>query len=68
MHNVCPLISLKKKLQIVHSDVCCPMPTNFVSGNNYFVPDKFKEYEVRVFNDCGGTLHSDNSGECVKRI
>ena len=80
-------IRSKRKLQLVHSDVCGPMPTDSIGGNKYFVtfiddysrccavyflksksevPDKFKEFEARVFRDCGeriGTLRSDNGGE-----
>ena len=80
-------IRSKRKLQLVHSDVCGPMPTDSIGGNKYFVtfiddysrccavyflksksevPEKFKEFEARVFRDCGehvGTLRSDNGGE-----
>ena len=34
------------------------------------VPDMFKEFEARVFRDCGlhvGTLHSDNGGEYLSK-
>ena len=30
-------IRSKRKLQLVHSDVCGPMPTDSVGGNKYFV-------------------------------
>ena len=30
-------IRSERKLQIVHSDVCGPMPTDSIGGNNYFV-------------------------------
>ena len=82
-------IRSKRRLQVVHSDVCGPMPTDSIGGNKYFVtfiddysrccavyflifksksevPDIFKEFEARVFRDCGervGTLRSDNGGE-----
>ena len=80
-------IRSKRKLQLVHSDVCGPMPTESIGGNAYFVTftddfsrccavyflknksevsSKFKEFELRVHNDCGlqiGTLRSDNGGE-----
>ena len=67
-------IRSKRKLRLVHSDVCGPMPTESIGGNKYFVtfiddfsrccavyflrnksevPDKFKEFEARVSNDCG---------------
>ena len=84
-------IRSKRKLEIVHSDVCGPLSTDSIGGNKYFVtviddysrccavyflksksqvPDKFKEYEARVFNDCGqrvGTLRSDNGGEYLSK-
>ena len=34
------------------------------------VPEKFKEFEARVYNDCGlniGTLRSDNGGEYLSK-
>ncbi len=84
-------IRSKRKLEIVHSDVCGPMSTNSIGGSKYFVtftddysrccavyflkskfevPNKFKEYESRVFNDYGlriGTLRSDNGGEYLSK-
>ena len=80
-------IRSKRKLQLIHSDVCGPMPIQSIGGNAYFVTfiddfsrccavyflknksevaEKFKEFELRVYNDCGlkiGTLRSDNGGE-----
>ncbi len=84
-------IRSKRRLEIVHSDVCGPMTTDSIGGSKYFVtfiddytrccavyflnsksevPDKFKEYEARVFNDCSlriGTLRSDNGGEYLSK-
>lgn len=84
-------IRSKRRLEIVHSDVCGPMSTESIGGNKYFVTfiddysrccavyilknksevaNKFKEYEARVFNDCGkrvGTLRSDNGGEYLSK-
>ena len=84
-------IRSKRKLQLVHSDVCGPMPTDSIGGNKYFVtfiddysrccavyflksksevPEKFKEFEARVFNDCSqrvSTLRSDNGGEYLSK-
>ena len=82
-------IRSKRKLQLVHTDVCGPMSTESLGHNKYFVtfiddysrccavyflknksevPDKFKEFEARVFNDCKqhiNTLRSDNGGELI---
>ena len=84
-------IRSKRKLQLIHSDVCGPMPTDSIGGNKYFVtsiddfsrccavyflkskseaPEKFKEFEVHVYNDCGlniGSLRSDNGGEYLSK-
>ena len=30
-------IGSKRRLQLVHSDICGPMPTESISGNRYFV-------------------------------
>ena len=84
-------IRSKRKLQLIHSDVCGPMPTDSMGGSRYFVtfiddfsrccavyfiksksevPEKFKEFEARVFKDCGqqiGTLRSDNGGEYLSK-
>ena len=84
-------IRSKRKLQLIHSDVCGPMPTDSIGGNKYFVtfiddfsqcctvyflksksevPEKFKEFEARVYNDCGlniGTLRSDNGREYMSK-
>jgi hypothetical protein len=68
-----------RKLQLIHSDVSGPMPTESIGGHSLMttqgavllkhkseVFEKFKEYEARVTNDSGqpiGTLRSDNGGE-----
>ena len=85
-------IRSKRKFQLIHSDVCGPMPTDSIGGNKYFVtfvddfsrccavyflkhkpevPEKFKEFEACVYNDCGltiGTLQSDNGGEYLSKV
>ena len=71
-------IRSKRKLQLIHSDVCGPMPAESIGGNAYFVTfiDDFsrccavnflKDFVQRVHNnDCDlhiGTLRIDNGGE-----
>ena len=76
-------IRSKRKLQLVHSDVCGPMPTDCILSLSLMitqdvvqstfsseVPEKFKEFKVRVFNDCSqrvSTLRSDNGGEYLSK-
>ena len=80
-----------RKLQLIHSDVCGPMPTESIGGNKYFVTfiddysrccavyflksksevsEKFKQFEMRVSNDCSqkiNSLRSDNGGEYLSQ-
>lgn len=46
---------------------CCAV--HFLNSKSK-VPEKFKEFEARVFNDCGqqiGTLQSNNGGEYLSK-
>ena len=45
----------KGTLELIHSDVCGPMPSTFVSGFEYFVGNQ-SERRIK-------TLRTDNGGE-----